>query len=169
MHQIGMSKIATAAVIAALSLTGAASTHASAATATSTPAPSAVNTSSAATCSGVGCDHKDPVDTGCATGSTVVDRKSTGKGTFELRWSSKCQTNWVQIPNYTGGGQYLKFEVCDYYNASGDSVCVPFTAQPTPGLHYGNMAYSRTNNCAKGSARWGSGSQDVVRLASSKC
>lgn len=169
MHRIGMGKISAAAVIAALSLTGAASTHASAAAVTSTPAPSAASMTSAATCSGVNCDYKDPVQTGCSTGSTVVDRKSTGKGTFELRWSSTCQTNWVQIPNYAGGGQYLKFNVCDYYPASGASICSPFTAQPTPGLHYGNMVYSRANHCAKGSARWGSGSQNEVYLASSKC
>jgi hypothetical protein len=80
----------------------------------------------------------------------VVDRKSTGKGTFELRWSPKCQTNWIQVPHYSGGGSYLRFTVCDY--AAGGPYCDVFTTQPTAGLHYGNMVYSRADNCARGVA-----------------
>ncbi|MCG5219363.1 DUF2690 domain-containing protein [Streptosporangium sp. KLBMP 9127] len=122
----------------------------------------------AVTCSGYGCDHKDPVDTGCSAGSTVVDKKSTAKGVFELRWSPNCQTNWVRTPGYAGGGQYLKFTVCDY-TASGTAFCDSFSTQPTKGLHYGNMVYSRSQNCARGRAYWGSGGANQVLLASSKC
>src|SRR4051794_20749828 len=66
-----------------------------------------------ASCSGAGCDNKDPVNTGCARRARAVASKNTAKGRFDLYWSSTCQTNWVQVNNYAGGGDYLKFKTSD--------------------------------------------------------
>jgi hypothetical protein len=64
------------------------------------PAQSAL----AATCSGYGCDGRDPIATGCASG-TVTNTATTyiynGAGQalayLELRYSVGCATNWGRI------------------------------------------------------------------------
>lgn len=118
----------------------------------------------AATCSGTGCDHKDPVDYGCAASGSIVGSKQTAKGTFRLYYSSVCKTNWIQTPNYAGGGVDLELTVWDVPR----NKVVRFPAPSTPGLHYGNMVYSPGNNCAHGLADWNGGDWDVD-IPSSSC
>src|SRR5688572_8659585 len=66
----------------------------------------------AASCSGRGCNGKDPADTGCSAGSTVADTaKMFTSGTAELRWSPTCRTNWVRVVNYAGGQGALRITV----------------------------------------------------------
>jgi hypothetical protein len=63
-----------------------------------------VGPAQAATCSGYGCDGRDPVVTGCASG-TVTNTGTTyiynGAGQalayLELRYSVGCATNWGRI------------------------------------------------------------------------
>jgi Protein of unknown function (DUF2690) len=56
----------------------------------------------AATCSGSGCNGKDPAATGCAsTASTVATdtfvSTSAYKARVDLRYSSGCRTTWARI------------------------------------------------------------------------
>lgn len=119
-----------------------------------------------ASCSGTGCDNKDPVNTGCARGARPVASKNTGKGLFELYWSSACQTNWVQVNNYAGGGDYLKFKTSDMDRPFYGHV---FTASTKTGLHYGDMVWSPGKNCAEGHADWINNGHDEVIMKSSSC
>lgn len=70
-----------------------------------------------ASCSGYGCDNKDPNATGCADGSqyTVVSGNVALGGvtfaTINLRYSPTCGTNWAQITN-NRTGEYAVIRVC---------------------------------------------------------
>jgi hypothetical protein len=80
------------------------------------PRPAAI-TPMAASCSGYGCDNKDPNATGCADGSqyTVVAGNVVLGGvtfaTINLRYSPTCGTNWAQISN-NRTGDYAVLRVC---------------------------------------------------------
>jgi hypothetical protein len=128
--------------------------------------PPADPTSHRASCTGTGCDNKDPVRTGCARGARPVASKNTGKGRFALYWSATCQTNWVQVNNYTGGGDYLKFRISDMDRPFYGHV---FTASTRRGLHYGDMVWSPGRNCAEGHADWVANGRDEVVIKSSAC
>jgi hypothetical protein len=119
-----------------------------------------------ASCSGAGCDDKDPVQTGCAQSARTVAYKDTPKGRFGLYWSAACQTNWVQINNYAGGGDYLKFKTSDLDRPYYGHI---FIASTKAGLHYGDMVWSPGKNCAVGHADWKANGHDDVILKSSSC
>lgn len=75
----------------------------------------------AATCTGSGCAGKDPVATGCYSGSTVLSSApvyayGTGGwivGKIELRYSSTCKTKWSRVVPYNyavyPGGPVYKY------------------------------------------------------------
>jgi hypothetical protein len=61
---------------------------------------------SAAGCSGIGCNRKDPGTTGCSIGSSVLQSTSfiyrSGKstpfnGVIELKYSPTCKTKWAKV------------------------------------------------------------------------
>lgn len=118
----------------------------------------------AVSCSGNGCNDKDPVAAGCSAGSTIADTTPmyTG-GTAELRWSPTCKTNWVRISNYSGGNSGLRITVWS------SSHRVGFIAPRTPGNHWGNMVYAP--GCARGEVLYVDSGNDhhTARLASSDC
>lgn len=64
----------------------------------------------AATCSGYGCDYKDPADTGCSSGAVdansiwINDDSGQHLALLKLRWSPTCKTNWGSIAKSTGSG-----------------------------------------------------------------
>jgi Protein of unknown function (DUF2690) len=122
----------------------------------------------AVTCSGSSCDHKDPYNSGCAASGINVNSRSTAKGTFYLRYSTVCRTNWIYTPNYSGGSTAwhgkLELAVWDVPR----NVVDRFLAPATRGVHYGNMVYSPGSNCAWGFADWSGGDWDV-RIPSSGC
>ncbi len=45
-------------------------------------------------------DGKDPNTTGCDRDGRTVGYKYTSYGKVELRWSSKCKTNWTRVKSY---------------------------------------------------------------------
>jgi hypothetical protein len=62
---------------------------------------------SAATCSGHGCDNKDPNATGCASGANSLGSRNvvdTGIiiGVVEARYSPACGTRWVRTTSFFG-------------------------------------------------------------------
>ena len=65
----------------------------------------------AATCSGFGCDRKDPIATGCANNvnNTASAWITNGVGQrlalVELRWSLTCSTNWGKITKTSQGNR----------------------------------------------------------------
>lgn len=156
---MGTKLLASAAATAGLSiaLLGGVTTVASA-------APAAAPISAAATCSGTGCDGKDPYDSGCGSRSES-GRKATAKGTFILYYSGTCKTNWIETPNYAGGTPSLELTVWD----KGRNKIVRYDAKPTAGRHYGNMVYSPGSSCAVGLADWDSDSTWEVAIESSGC
>lgn len=82
-----MKRVIAAAIGTALALTGLAGTAGA-----QTPAQAQ------ASCSGLGCDNKDPQATGCATSAGAV--KGSGfnpyNGYLEMRFGN-CQTNWARF------------------------------------------------------------------------
>jgi len=146
---------------------------------TASAAPAAVETTmtamapvtAAVTCSTTGCDHKDPVDSGCSASAVLVTSKNTSKGLFRLYYSTACGTNWIQVNNYAGGSTrpdgYLHLVVWDV--ARGVWGFDFFDAQPTRGLHYGNMIYSPGNRCTAAWADWDADGSSDVLLRSSGC
>jgi Protein of unknown function (DUF2690) len=110
-------------------------------------------------------DCDDPVDAGCSANATTVDSQTTSKGTFELRYSRSCSTNWVRVENYAGGSEPLYLYVED----SDRGVYAGFEAAPTRGLHYGNMVWSPAANCARGLVDYDNDIGYEVRLYSSTC
>lgn len=118
----------------------------------------------AASCSGTGCNGKDPVAAGCSGSTTVADTAPmfTG-GKAELRWSPSCRTNWVRISNYSGGDSALRITV---WSSQGN---VGFIAPGTPGNHWGNMVFAP--GCARGEVLYvdSDGVHRTARLQSSDC
>jgi uncharacterized protein DUF2690 len=118
----------------------------------------------AVTCSGTGCDGKDPYATDCDASKVEVGRKASSKGTFILYYSRTCKTNWIETPNFAGGTSRLELAVWD----RGRDKFVTFPARPTPGRHWGDMVYSPGSSCAMGLADWNLGDWDVI-IPSSGC
>jgi hypothetical protein len=71
----------------------------------------ASSTAFAASCSGTGCDGKDPDATQCSVGATTLDSRYVSYGGraiyVELRWSPTCQTNWTRVTNQTHETLYM--------------------------------------------------------------
>jgi hypothetical protein len=99
------------------------------------------------TCSGYGCDHADPVATGCSAGSyTVVSAPvvlgATSYGTVELRWSPTCQTNWSRVTVAAGGSNpngWLRYAEVDRQSPSAYDG-YPYYGNGSP--VFGNMLYA---------------------------
>ncbi|WP_051064640.1 DUF2690 domain-containing protein [Nocardiopsis halotolerans] len=97
-------------------------------------------------------DGADPAATGCSSGAVTVDQTSRDGMTFQLRWSSHCQTNWVRILNYPGTlsasqRDGLRMDVGDLHRG----LLVQFVGDTTTtGTRWGNMVYSPSDNCAGG-------------------
>lgn len=120
-------------------------------------------------------DGADPQETGCSSGATTVSQTSRDGMTFQLRWSSSCQTNWVRILRYPGNipasqrdGLWMDVadldrEVFETFNGS----------TSLSGTRWGNMVYSPGANCARGALNYKDGSApgwnfyDVVMYSSS--
>src|SRR5438477_6662307 len=50
-----------------------------------------------ATCSGNGCNNKDPDQTGCAVGAYTVQTGVLASAYIQLRYSPTCGTNWARV------------------------------------------------------------------------
>lgn len=121
----------------------------SAPTAAVTPAAPAVGV----TCTGTGCDRKDPIETGCAKDARTVASApirdeiwNRDIGTVELRWSPTCQTNWSRatvnfysenLANWAVGVVRQR----DEYHVEHDLVA---RLQPG-GVNYSDMIYAPTD------------------------
>src|SRR5262249_45572360 len=97
-------------------------------------------------CTGAACDGLDPEASGCDAGATTVDSAATGFGTEELRFSSICQTSWIRLTGYPGGGT-LNFSIADITSGTeiGFSVPTPVSAGP----HFSNMIYAPSLDCVE--------------------
>jgi uncharacterized protein DUF2690 len=126
----------------------------------------AADTTTAALCSGVACDGLDPAVTGCDASATTVDSAPTSFGPIDLRFSSACQTNWVRIRNYPGGGTSLVMSVTDIDR--GVQVNFPVPTPISAGTHFGDMVFSPAQNCTL-AAVFRNGVQIGRTLASSTC
>jgi hypothetical protein len=62
------------------------------------PAPPAF----AVTCSGSGCEGKNPQTTGCSADAITAASASIPDGKVELRWSQTCQTFWSRVTSWIG-------------------------------------------------------------------
>lgn len=124
---------------------------------------SAAPVEAAATCSGTGCDNKDPEVTGCADNAVTLASASTVKGRFELRRSITCNTYWVRFPNYAGGSTRPDGKIqLTVWDVSRDKYA-HFFASSARGPHWGNMIYDAPPPCVWGMAHWtNDGSWDVI-------
>jgi hypothetical protein len=89
----------------------------------------------AATCSGTGCDAKDPYTTGCAGSgasyyvaettpliSVATGVASNSYGYIQLWWSNTCHTNWTRmVVNVSGAASGYEDVVLDNPNSAGVS------------------------------------------------
>lgn len=109
----------------------------------------------AATCSGYGCDGRDPDATGCSSGAytansvNVYDFNHGNQylGTIELRYSPACGTNWSRVTSAVGVTylQAIVQRMSDhvYYNDQGNYLVV-----------WSDMVYAPTvRACATGTIR----------------
>ncbi|MGW4209448.1 DUF2690 domain-containing protein [Lentzea sp. NPDC004789] len=124
----------------------------------------------AVTCSGSGCDDKDPEATGCASGAVTAAAVTSSKGRIELRYSSTCGTKWVRIPSYAGGSTRpdgkLQIRVWDRPR----NVYVNFWASAGTGSHWGNMVYSPgVTRCGWGQVDWNGGATWDAEVKASTC
>lgn len=155
MSRVLRTRLSAAAGLAALMLVGliATGSAASAATGTGHPAshpasaPAAVVTPMVS-CSGSGCDGRDPEVTGCAASAVTVDSVTTSFGTFDLRFSRTCQTNWVRTNNFSGGASELGMDVEDIQR--GIYILFDSSSPGAAGTHFGNMVFSPAQDCAEG-------------------
>ncbi|MDX8052031.1 DUF2690 domain-containing protein [Lentzea sp. BCCO 10_0798] len=138
-------------------------------TAGASAAPAAAPISAAVTCTGAGCDNKDPYDSGCGASRVNAGQKATVKGTFILYYSSTCKTNWIEVPSYAGGSTRTdgKLELAAWDKGRGKFL--RFLASSSAGRHYGNMVYSPGDSCAVGLGDWNGGSTWEVAIESSGC
>ncbi|MFC9692056.1 hypothetical protein ACFTSF_26125 [Kribbella sp. NPDC056951] len=59
--------------------------------------PLSADAKTTATCSGTGCNNKDPYATGCNVGASPIhDFYPPGGGRFRMFYSGTCGTNWIQ-------------------------------------------------------------------------
>jgi hypothetical protein len=142
--------LATAVAITVVTTPVAASADSGRAMGPAKAAPAAGPIVPLATCSGAGCDNRDPDATGCSAGSRNASGPdavvNTPWGIVELRFSPTCQTNWVRVRNYPGGTAGVRMIVRDVPR----NKAVLFNASTTPGTHFGNMVFSPGSNCAIG-------------------
>lgn len=131
------------------------------------------SSASATPCSRAGCDHTDPYWTGCDTTARKVQAVTKkGYGTFKLMWSSKCNTNWIQVDDFSGAGDILNFRVKDV--TRGVTVNCYSTSNGCTssgkGQHWSNQVYSPANDCTRGYVDYYQGGKTWnVYLASSSC
>lgn len=120
-------------------------------------------------------DCKDPEATGCASGATNVDSATRTVGgrsvVFELRWSSRCVTNWIRVRNWPSGRTRLQIDVADYpRNVFADyAVRRNSSGYIGAGTHWGNMVYSPADHCAIGGVDYAGDTNYEVVLRSSRC
>ena len=60
-----------------------------------------------ATCSGNGCNGKDPEATGCYVGAYTVQTATLSNIFVQLRYSPRCGTNWGRVLSRIGSGRIL--------------------------------------------------------------
>ncbi len=77
-------------------------------------AAAALLPASAASAAGYSYDGTDPAQTGCANGATTLPGYpkpimdvDTQVGTYEVRYSASCGTNWVRVNNWYSSGTAL--------------------------------------------------------------
>ncbi|MFD8784334.1 helix-turn-helix domain-containing protein [Kitasatospora sp. NPDC059599] len=86
------------------------------------------------TCQAMGCDHKDPKNTGCGKDARTLHTDVIGKVVIYLRYSQKCQAAWAAITEGEPG------DFATIIDSTGDSE---------QGLiHYGYDNYSNMLNAA---------------------
>jgi hypothetical protein len=100
----------------------------------------------AASCSGTGCDGKDPDTTGCSSSAYNVETIniiSSGRyiGTADLRWSPTCETNWGRAYKSSGGSETVDARVYNIdrgigyvgfgFGGPGTTVWSPMVHAPT--------------------------------------
>jgi hypothetical protein len=56
----------------------------------------------AVTCSGSGCEGKNPQTTGCSTDAITAYSTAIPNGKVELRWSQTCETFWSRVTSWIG-------------------------------------------------------------------
>lgn len=56
------------------------------------------------TCSGNGCNNKDPIQTGCVNGAYTVQTGVLASAFIELRYSPTCKTNWARVESRGNNG-----------------------------------------------------------------
>src|SRR5213079_2794921 len=59
------------------------------------------------TCSGSGCNGKDPEATGCFAGAYTVQTATLSTIFVQLRYSPRCGTNWGRVLSRIGSGRIL--------------------------------------------------------------
>lgn len=108
----------------------------------------------AATCSGFGCDGRDPIVTGCASGTvtntgTTYIYNSAGQplAYLELRYSVGCATNWGRITRVGSASSIYVY----VYRPSPYASTLAYGGTSTP--YYGDQLYgSGMTVCAVGQA-----------------
>ena len=56
----------------------------------------------AVTCSGSGCEGKNPQTTGCSADAVTAASAAIPDGKVELRWSQTCLTFWSRVTSWIG-------------------------------------------------------------------
>ncbi len=113
----------------------------------------------AATCSGYGCDGKDPAATGCSSGAETVKSKyievyvaskesEERVGRLDLRYSPSCRTNWARVTFLQEGETFIE----TFIEREGESSSRQYYGEKGSEV-YGNMVYAPTpiKACASGS------------------
>lgn len=115
----------------------------------------------AVTCSGHGCDWKNPYSSGCNTGSYVASQATMVDGILlKLHYSPACRTVWGSIAGLPNGWSAT---VAVYSTDNNVSTCSagPSSADMGPTSCYTSMqydggitAYARGNVFASGGGSW---------------
>jgi len=102
--------------------------------------------------SGTGYDNTDPSTTGCAATATTIASfpittpSGTSAGTMNVRYSSGCQTNWVQSTSTLSSAYYVQKVI--YRGAQGSlPVGGNNTTDAGSGTSYGNQVYAPGATC----------------------
>lgn len=110
---------------------------------------SAMLPAQAATCSGMGCDGQDPVQTGCANGaytvaSDYIYQWGVAIGRVDLRYSPACETNWTRTISYIGpetiDAVITRDDIKEHFDEYLENVTNVFT----------DMVYAPSPVCAQG-------------------
>lgn len=113
------------------------------------PAPAGA----APTCSGNGCNGKDPYATGCASGAYEITSAGryltdpyghTNGSIIHLFWSPSCQTNWpvVTQPQSCTDSEGTAVWANVQNRTTGQWVNYVYQAKTAPTYVWGNMVYS---------------------------